>query len=68
MQLRCVKTKDGDSPILVFADWKEFHVDVDASCIVLGAVLTQASEGKLDHPIAFSCRKLSKAKKNYLIT
>lgn len=25
----------------------------------------QASEGELDHPIAFSSRKLSKAKKNY---
>lgn len=32
--------------ILVFSDWKkEFHVHVDASCIALGAVLTQAGEG-----------------------
>jgi len=29
------------TPILVFLDWKkEFHVNVDASCIVLGAILT----------------------------
>ena len=31
--------------ILVFPNWKkEFHVHVNASCIVLGAVLTQDSE------------------------
>eukprot|EP00253_Pinus_taeda_P015912 PITA_15912 len=41
--------------ILVFPDWKkEFHVHVDASCIALQAVMTQASEGELDHPIAFA--------------
>ena len=52
--------------ILVFLDWKkEFHVHVDASCIVLGAMLTQAGEGELDHLIAFARRKLSKAKNNY---
>jgi len=52
--------------ILVFLDWKkEFHVHVDASCIALGAVLTHVGEGEMDHPIAFSSRKLSKAEKNY---
>lgn len=52
--------------ILVFPNWKkEFHVHVDASCIALGAVLTQVDEGEMDHPIAFASRKLSKAKKNY---
>jgi len=52
--------------ILVFSDWKkEFHVHVDTSCIALGAVLEQASEGDLDRPIAFASRKLSKAEKNY---
>eukprot|EP00253_Pinus_taeda_P001724 PITA_01724 len=53
--------------VLVFPDWKkEFHVHLDASCIALGAVLTQASEGELDHPIAFPSRKLSNTEKNYL--
>ena len=57
------------APILVFLDWtKEFHVHVDASCITLGVVLTQASEGELDHPIVFASRKLSKAEKNYSMT
>jgi len=43
-------------------------VHVDASCIALGAVVTQASEGELDHPIVFASRKLSKAKKHYSTT
>ena len=56
-------------PILVFSDWKkEFHVHVDASCIALGAVLTQAKEREMDHPIAFMSRKLSKAENNYSAT
>lgn len=56
-------------PILVFLDWrKEFHVHVDASCIVLGAILTWDGEGEMDHRIAFASRKLSKAEKNYLMT
>ena len=55
--------------ILVFPHWKmEFHVHVDASCIALGAMLAQASEGEMDHPIAFTSRKLSKAEKNYSMT
>lgn len=47
--------------ILVFLDWKkEFHVHVHASWLMLGAVLTQAGEGELDHPIAFAGRKIVK--------
>jgi hypothetical protein len=54
------------TPILVFPYWsKEFHVQVDASVITLGAILTQAREGDIDHPIAFPSRKLSDSKKNY---
>ena len=47
------------TPILVLPDWrKEFHLHVDASCIALGEVLTQASEGEMDHPIASVRMKL----------
>lgn len=38
---------------------------IDASCIVLGAVLTKAGEGQMDHPIEFARKKLSKSEKNY---
>ena len=55
--------------ILVFLDWKkEFHVHVDASCIVLGAILTQAGKGELDYPIMIESRKLYKDKNNYSMT
>ena len=64
-----LKEKMVTASILVFPDWKKkFHVHVDASCIALGAVLTQVGEGDLDHPIAFTSRKLSKAEKNYSMT
>lgn len=38
---------------------------MDASCIALDAVITQASEGEMDPPIAFASRNLSKVEKNY---
>jgi hypothetical protein len=57
------------TPILVFLDWsKVFHVHVDASSIALGEVLAQPGEGDIDHPLAFSSRKLSTAKVNYTTT
>ena len=63
-----LKEKIVTTLILVFLDWKkEFHVHVDASCIMLGVVLTHVDEGDLDHPIVFTGRKLSKAEKNYSI-
>ena len=67
--LDVLKEKMVTALILVFPDWKkEFHVHLDASCIALGAILTQAGEGELDHPIAFASRKLSKAERNYSTT
>ena len=55
--------------ILVFPDWKkEFHVHVNASCITLREILTQVGGEDLDHPIAFTRSRLSKAKKNYSTT
>lgn len=57
------------APIPIFPYWNnEFHVHVNASCIVLGAVLAQAGERELDHLIAFASRKSSKAEKNYSST
>ena len=57
------------TPILVSPYWnKPFHVHVDASGITLGIALTQPGEGGIDHPIAYSSRKLSTAEKNYTTT
>jgi hypothetical protein len=38
---------------------------MDASSIALGAVPSQPVEGYLDHPIAFSSKKLSTTEHNY---
>jgi hypothetical protein len=55
--------------ILFFPDRRrEFHVHVDAYYIALGAVLAQPGEGEIDHPLAFSSRKLSAAEINYTTT
>jgi hypothetical protein len=54
-----LKEKMVTAPILVFPDWeKTFHVHVDALTIALGAILAHLGAGELDHPIAFSSRKL----------
>jgi hypothetical protein len=56
-------------PILVFLDWsKNFHVHVDASSIALGAVLAQPGTRDIEHPLAFSSRKLSTIEVNYTTT
>jgi hypothetical protein len=55
--------------ILVFPDWeKTFHMHVDASGIALGAILAQPRTRDLDHPIAFTSRKLSDSEHNYNMT
>ena len=41
---------------------------VDASCITLGAVLTQEGLEGVDHLIAFASRRLSKVERNYSTT
>lgn len=64
--LDTLKQKLVTTSILVFPYWKkEFHVHVDASSISIGIVLSQLGEGGLDHPIAFSNRKLSITEHNY---
>jgi hypothetical protein len=64
-----MKQKMVTAPILVFPDWsKEFHVHVDESSIALGVVLAQLGIGDIDHPLAFSSRKLSTTDINYTTT
>ena len=64
--LDTLKEKMVTAPILVFPYWnKPFHVHMDASSIELGICLTQPGEGGIDHPIAYSSRKLSTEEKNY---
>ena len=63
--LDILKEKMVTAPILVFPNWNEFHVHVNASSIALGIVLAQTCVGNIDHPIAFASRKLSTAEKNY---
>ena len=64
-----LKNNMATTPILLFLYWKkEFHVHVDASSITLSILLTQLGEDALDHPIAFSTRKLSTIEKKYTTT
>lgn len=61
-----LKEKMVTASILVFPNVKkEFHVDVDVSCIMLGVVLTQAGEGESGNLISFVSSKMSKAENNY---
>jgi hypothetical protein len=63
--LDTLKEKMVTTPILVFPNWeKTFHVHVDASAIELGDILAHPGAGDLDHPIAFSIRKLSNSEQN----
>ena len=56
-------------PTLVFPNWKkEFHMHVNALFVALSVVLAHPSEGSIDHPIAFSSRKVSTIEKNYTMT
>ena len=59
-----IKNRYQNAPILIGVDWKlEFHVHTDASNIAVGAMLAQNPTGKMDQPIAYASRLLSKAKK-----
>jgi hypothetical protein len=57
------------APILVFPYWsKEFHVQVDASSIALGAMLAQPGTRDINHSLSFARRKLSTTEINYTTT
>ena len=64
-----LKLRFTSAPILILPDpMQQFVVEVDASDMGVGAVLSQRSskDNKL-HPCAFLSRKLSQAERNYLV-
>ena len=61
-----LKRKLVEAPILRFPNWStKFHVHIDASGLAIGEILTQLGDNGMDYPIAYSSRKLNKAKRNY---
>ena len=57
------------SPVLVHPDFdKPFVLFTDASNVAVGAILAQLDENKVDHPIAYFSKTLSKAERNYSVT
>ena len=64
-----LKRKLVESPILKFPNWSiKFHVHIDASGLVRGAILTQPANDGMDYPIVYSIRKLNKAERSYSTT
>ena len=56
-----LKRKLVEAPILKFPYWsKKFHVHMDASTLVVGAILTQPTDDAIDHPNSYASRKLNK--------
>ncbi|KAL2650753.1 hypothetical protein R1flu_018881 [Riccia fluitans] len=54
---------------LVPPNWeKSFHVYMDTSAFAIGVILSQQDDAKRDHPIYFSGKKLSDAKRKYTTT
>lgn len=57
------------APAPIVPYWNQlFHVNLDASSIMLGTVLVQLGEGKINHPITFASRKISLVEHNYTNT
>lgn len=63
-KIKCCLTS---APILIHPDFSEpFVLQTDASCLGIGAVLSQL-RGGVEHPIAYASRSLRPAEKNYSI-
>jgi hypothetical protein len=58
-----------ETPILIPPNWQlEFHVHIDASLLVVGAMLAQNPTRTYDQPIIYAFRLLNKIKHNYTTT
>ena len=57
------------APVLAYQDFSEdFVLEMDASILGLGAVLSQKKQDANLHPVAYASRSLSIAERNYGIT
>ena len=64
-----LKRKLVEAPILKFPDWsRKFHVHIDASALVVYAILAQPADDSTDHPNIYASRKLNKVERNYSTT
>ncbi len=58
-----------ETPILIPLIWQmEFHVHIDASLLVVGAMLAQDPNSKYDQPIVYASRLFNKIEHNYTTT
>ncbi|GMF48610.1 unnamed protein product [Phytophthora fragariaefolia] len=65
--LPCTQTPSLHPPVLQLPDFdKPFGIRMDASNFAIGGVLFQ-NEGGLEHPIAYTGRKMKPAELNYLV-
>ncbi len=49
-----------ETPILIPPNWQlEFHVHIDASLLVVGAMLAQNPTSKYDQPIVYASKLLN---------
>jgi hypothetical protein len=57
-----IKQKYIETPILISPNWQvEFHIHIDASLLVVGAMMFQNVIRKSDQPIMYTFRVLNKA-------
>ncbi len=61
-----IKQKYIEALILISPNWQvEFHVHIDVSLLVVGAMLSQNVTRKGDQPIVYAFKLLNKTKQNY---
>ena len=66
---KSLKLNLSTTPILAYPKFdKPFILDTDASGYAIGAVLSQIDDSKVERPIAFFSRLLSKPEQNYSVT
>jgi hypothetical protein len=64
-----IKNRYIQTPILINPNWElEFHVHIDASQLIVEAILAQNPTSKFDQHVMYSSRLLNYAKRNYTIT